>query len=313
MADLRRTRISREMSLAALAVVPGAEGWMIDRMTSLLEEQEVRSGDVIFSAGDLPDHIYFMRQGRIRLTREGAPPWTFEGRWVIGVFDVTLDRPRTRTATALDDLHLMKVQADAWLELLEDSFQLARGALFNQARTLASLEDQLGAGADISGPGAPVTMWIPKRPLDLVERMATLTEMPLLQGAGVQTLADLAAVTTEVVFEPGQRLLERGVPRDRLLLVLEGEAEASRSAPEIVRRFGPGSLVCGAAAIGEPGLAWEVTAGVRTRVLSLLITDWLDLMEDHFDLLRAALATLTTERERLLDQLAAKTGELTLR
>ncbi|MDP9000292.1 MAG: cyclic nucleotide-binding domain-containing protein [Myxococcota bacterium] len=310
--DRRLARISRELFIAAIA--PRLlESWVLDRMTSLMEELDLPAGKTLYSAGDSPDAIYFMREGAIQLAREDAPPWTLEGRWVIGGFEAVLERPRSRTAMAITDLHLMRIQADDWIEILEDSFDLARGALFNQARTVARLDENLAAKVVIADPAVVPSIPLPSGPLSLVERLAALMEMPMLSGAGVQTLADLAAIVDEVTFEPGDVVLERGVPRERVFFVVEGEAEATRQAPAMVRRFRTRTLVCGAAALDEHASDWRAVAKTTTRALSVRLEEWVDLMEEHFDMVRAALSCLALEREKILEQMALESGGIVLR
>ena len=73
--------------------------------------------------------------------------------------------------------------------------------------------------------------------------------------------------------------------------------------------FGPGDIISGAGAFGEAALAWAARAKTKVRVLAFRIEDWFDLMEEHFDLVRSALAGSALERERLTDLLASNGGE----
>src|SRR5271165_5310501 len=126
MGDPRHTRVSHELFLAAFgARMGGFESWVHDRLVSLLDEEQVRAGETLFAVGDTPEFFYFMREGGVRLLREGRRTWDLDGRRVFGLLDGLLDRSRTRTAVATTDLRLMKVRIDAWLELLDDSFELA--------------------------------------------------------------------------------------------------------------------------------------------------------------------------------------------
>src|SRR5579864_5366542 len=103
MGDMRHLRVSRELFLAAVGVHLGRfESWVTDRLVSLLEEEEVRAGEVLFSMGDTPE-------GGVGLVREGHRSWQLEGRHVFGIVDGLLDRSRTRTAVARTDLQLMRV------------------------------------------------------------------------------------------------------------------------------------------------------------------------------------------------------------
>jgi CRP-like cAMP-binding protein len=215
-----------------------------------------------------------------------------------------LDRAHSRTAIALSDLHLLKLPADAWVELLEDSFELLRVAILHATHLVALLDEQLGDTA----PGkqdSPV-LELPTRPLSVIERLAVFVDLPLLSRAGVQTLVDLAIEAEEVRYEPGHVVLERGAPRDRGVLVLEGIVSATRDAPDLSRRFGPGSMVCGAAAFGPTSTAWRAVAITEVRALSITAESWFDLLEEHFDIAKSVLAGRALERERLLDQLATR-------
>jgi CRP-like cAMP-binding protein len=302
MRDVRHERIRRELFLAAFGVNAGAiEPWVTDRLTSLLEEEVARAGQTVFSAGDPPDFYYLLREGRVQLVRPGSAPLTYEGPSIFGMSDVLLERPRQRTAIALTDIEAMKVQSEAWIELLEDSFALARAAVIGSIRTVAGLEQRLWAAGRSTrrhktSPSPPGTQ------LDVIERLAILTEAPLLRGAGVQILSDLAEAADVRAFERNDRLVERG-QGGRVQLLLEGEVQATRQAPDVVWRGGPGDIVCGTAAFGDPILAWEAIASTSGRALTFRTADWVDLLEENFDVVRATLGALSLDREELLERL----------
>src|SRR3954468_17720991 len=88
MSKLGLKRFERELLLTAFSVQTAQlEGWVIDRLITITEERFVRAGDVLWSAGKPVESLYFMRDGRVRMTRPGAAPWTFEGKWFLGSFE----------------------------------------------------------------------------------------------------------------------------------------------------------------------------------------------------------------------------------
>jgi CRP-like cAMP-binding protein len=303
MRDVQHERIHRELFLAAFGANVGAtESWVTDRLTSLLEEQLARAGETLFLAGDPPEFCYFLREGRVQLVREGSTPWTYDGPCVFGMSDALLERPRARTAFAMTDIQAMKIPSEAWFELLEDSFALTRAAIVGSVRTVADLEQRLWAAGGV--PSHSVTSPnVPGAPLDVIERLAVLTEAPLLRVAGVQTLSALAAASEVCAFEQGDRLVEPGKVDGRVLLLLEGEVEAVREDPHVLWRGAAGDIVCGVAAFGDPLLAWAARARTRGRALAFRVSDWLDLMEENFDMVRMTLGALTLDREELLERL----------
>ncbi len=302
MRDLHHERIQRELFLAAFGANVGViEPSVTDRLTAILEEQVARAGETLFSAGDAPDFYYLLREGRVQLVRAGSAPCTYEGPSVFGLSDALLERPRVRTAVALTDVQAMRVQSEAWIELLEDSFALARAAVIGSVRTVAALEERVWASRG-RAPHHPTAPSPSGCDLDVIERLALLTEAPLLRGAGAMILSDLANASDVFAFEAGATLIERGKGEGRVHLLLEGEVEAARSAPDVVWRWGPGEVVCGTAAFGDPVVAWEAVARTSGRTLTFRTADWLDLMEENFDMVRTTLGALSMNREELLER-----------
>jgi CRP-like cAMP-binding protein len=306
MPDLRLKRTSRELFLSVLTGGAGdLETWVIDRMTSLAEEEDVEAGKRLFAQGELPEYIFFIGEGAVGLERDGSRAWLFEGRSVIGAFDAMIDRPHARTAVAMTNLHLLRIRVDEWLDLLEDSFGLARAAVRNSVTTVAAAEARFWAAQSPSRASAIVPTPPAGEPLDFIERLAILADLPLVRGGGIQVLVELADSVEELTFEPGDPIFERGKWRGQAFLLLHGEVDSERVAPDAKVRFGPGSLVGGVASLGEPILAWQARAVTRVRALSIRIEDWFDRMEEHFDLVRSVLAALARMREAVLDDLAA--------
>jgi CRP-like cAMP-binding protein len=323
MLDPRLLRTSRELFLSAVAGgLMRLPVWVVDRLTTLFEEEEVEAGRRIFAAGEPVELIYFMREGRVQLSREGVPPWVFEGRWVLGPGDAVLDRPYPRTAVALTNISLLRIPAEAWLELLEDSFDLARGAIAGTVRGVAELEARLWATqADPRGRTIAVphhTQRIKEsagRPLSFVDRLSFFARAGMFRTAGVQVLTDVVGLVEERTFEAGAPLFTRENSPVAVLIVIEGEVLGDRRSapfPALRVHFGPGTVVGGVAALDEPIRAWDAHAVTPVRVLALKHEDWFDLIEDHFDLVRSVLGQISLTRESLLEQLAAGKPELVL-
>jgi CRP-like cAMP-binding protein len=313
MHDERLLRIGREIFLAALGMpLDSVDPWVIDRLTSALEEQEIHAGQTLFTAGDPAEFIYFMQDGQVRFTRDGRAPWTLRGRWVIGGFEALGDRPHTRSGTALVDVYGLRVPAVAWVEMLEDSFQLARSAVVNASRAVLRLEERVPTGAPVSPHDASLLSTVPPGTLGLVERLALLLDVSMLRAAGVQVLADLAAVSQQVSFGAGDLIVERGIECENVILIVDGEVVAEREGPAVVRHYGPRDLILGFAILGRAGQGWQARAVTPIRAISFPVEVLFDRMEEHFDLVRSTLAALGAQRELLLDHLAAESGDLVL-
>src|SRR6476619_5403651 len=92
--------ITRELLFAAFAG-PSTEAddpRLLERVAASVEEETVPAGHVLFREGDGSEWVHFMSEGRMRLTRPGAPDWVYIGRWVVGTTDVLVGRRHQRTA-----------------------------------------------------------------------------------------------------------------------------------------------------------------------------------------------------------------------
>jgi len=307
MLDVRWRRVGREVAIAAFGVpFETFDPWVLDRMTELLEERHVRAGEVLWTAGEEVESLYFMHEGRVRAVREGAPPWTFEGRWFLGGFEGHLDRPARRSLVALSDFYTLKIPRRAWLDLLEDSFELTRLGIVSLASTVARLDQRIPTIAKTRPQSATYSPRF--GPLTMVERIAFLTELGIARGAGIQALADVANVSTESTLRLGEELFREAETRDHFFLVVDGEIEAARRNPDVHRLYSAGEVVTSAAALSPLSREWAARARSPARLLAVPLEAWFDLMEEHFDLAQSTMAVLAVERERILDRLAADAG-----
>jgi len=272
-----------------------------DRLTAMLEEEECAPGERIYSEGEPPDHFYMLRQGRLEFLKRERPAEIVEAPRAFGMIDALIERPRTTSAVAASAVQLLRIPSDAWFELLEDSFELARTSVLALARATAAVEERVWAHGTPPTPPPPPTLDDPSGPLDIVQRVALLMHTPVFRGVGVQPVSDLAAAAEEVQFAAGEHLFERG-SCDRILVVHEGCVEADRRDPHVTWQGGAGQVVCESVCFGAVASSWEARATVRTRAISFGIDDWFDVLQENFEMVRATLATFARERERLLTE-----------
>ncbi|MCU0686623.1 MAG: cyclic nucleotide-binding domain-containing protein [Polyangiaceae bacterium] len=270
----------------------------------------MRAGDVLFREGDDAEHVLFMIDGRLRLSREGRHDWVYEGRWVIGSIDVLVGRRRRRTATAETNTRLTRMSAARWFEAIRDRPDVLLDTLSDFARGCCELYAKLAPDAGFAQPtpAAP--------PLDassLSGRARALASLPLLRGVGAQVIFEVAALAKTHSLAPDEALFEAGTSPQRAFVVTRGLVEARRRDPDASATFAAGSLVGGALFLGDVTSAWTARALGPAEVLSFSIDDLFDHLEEHHDSLRAVLGTFSFEQERLREELSEREGELLLR
>jgi CRP-like cAMP-binding protein len=268
-----------------------------------MSDVRLLEGDVLYRRGEPADAHFFVVSGEIRLEVEDYPPWHLGERSLVGTLDLTLDRPRARTATATRASFLLRLPALDWLSMLEDNFALTLRAIEGLSEGVNQARLELpGFALERDAPPARQTRTVPSGPLGLIDRVLLLRGIALFAGAEVQALSDLAEQAGEVTFAVGDVLVARGAPNDAMFLVLSGEVTATRAQGAPAERFGPGMLVYGSSAAAAKGLGYEAVATEPTRLLRIVREDFHDAIEEHFGLARSALKALAAERELLTNE-----------
>ncbi|MBW2522570.1 MAG: cyclic nucleotide-binding domain-containing protein [Deltaproteobacteria bacterium] len=295
-----------ERQIFLRAVLSGVDlGAAAAQIASLITDVYFTAGTVIYREGESTDHLYFVVEGTVSLTREGEEPWLMQERSVIGALDAALDQPHARTAVAVDDVHVMLLAIEDWQDILEDHSDLAQAMVLRNARGLHEMCLRLAPSGGFaeppppdSDPEGPASSTTPGE-LDPVDRLVILTEAGLFQRAGIQPLLTLATTARTRRLEAGEVLFEQGQRVTELYLVARGLIDIEREDPVLRARFGPGALVAGPPALANVERAFTARAATDAVVLVVRRDELLDVMEDHFAALRSVLAYLAVERDRM--------------
>lgn len=280
--------------LSSSAVVAGKAA---ARIASLVSDTRLKAGQTLYRDGEASDEVYFIVEGELELQSASRSSWRFGPRSMVGMIDAAHDRPRTRTAVAVRDSHLLSMRTVDWLDLLEDEYEFAEGAIHNISRAVTTAEIVMrGRGFDTS-PKTAVS--IHPGPLGFVDRTLLLRAAAPFRRASVQATVDLIEHTRVHEFPPGAQIIARGAEKTELLVVATGKVTLSFDDNHIV--FEPGTLLGGIACLAPEPWSFDARAGsdAPARLLAIDKEDFFDAMEEHFDLVRATIAELTDERERL--------------
>lgn len=295
-----------ERSIFLRAVLSGVEvGPATQQLVSAIRDVYFPAGTVVYRQGEPSEHLYFVVDGTVELRREGESPWTMGQRSAFGALDAALDQPHARTAVAIEDVHVMVLRVEDWLDVLEDHFELAQAMVLRNAKGLYELSLRLAptggfAVVDLDSAPAPIcpTLSFDEGP-DTVQRLLVFSRAPLFERAGIQPLIRLAQAAQVRHLQPGEELFRMGEPVTQLYLVAHGVVEIERDEPVLRASFGQGDLVAGPPALARAERAFYARAATEAVVLTLSREDLFDVMEDHFAALRSVLAYLAIERDRM--------------
>jgi CRP-like cAMP-binding protein len=298
-------RLLREIFLAGFmsGLPPENVQWATSRLARGMEDVYLKAGEVLYRQGEPTNEHYFVTSGEIELVAEGVPAWRLGERSLVGTIDLTLERPRTRTAIATKKSHLLRMPASDWLDMLEDNFELMLRGVVGLAEGVHALRMEL-ADFDPEIDHRPSTSPgpVPRGRLGLIDRIFKLRGVALFAEGEVQALTNLAELAHDVEVTDAALIFEREKPSDAMFVVLSGEVVASREGSSRPERYGPGCLVLGSVAATAADLGYEARAAGLTRMLKISREDYYDVMEEHFALARSSLKALATERELLVNE-----------
>jgi len=112
--------VNRVLCLQDVDVFKHATTEMLSYVGSIALEVSAPTGHMIFKEDDLSDSMYVVVTGRVRLDKDGQEILTVGRGQSFGTWALFDNQPRVMTATALDDVHLLKIRSDDFYDLLSD-------------------------------------------------------------------------------------------------------------------------------------------------------------------------------------------------
>ncbi|MCP4566269.1 MAG: Crp/Fnr family transcriptional regulator [FCB group bacterium] len=121
-------------------------------LAAIAEEVAFDEDEVIYREQDLPDALYLVLDGSVRLHRDTEEITNASAREAFGSWALFDNEPRVVTATALEETRLLRVDREEFIDLLADHVQITEGVLKAMAGRLRGLIGRVGVGGQ-SNPG----------------------------------------------------------------------------------------------------------------------------------------------------------------
>lgn len=293
-----------ELSIFVRALFGDIDGAIADEIASRMREVDFERGQLVYRRGEASTYLYFVEEGNVTLEAPSAVPWTMGPTDGFGFQDAMQDRPHARDARAATDARILVFSVEDWLDIIEDHGELGRGALLRHAESVRNMIAELAPDGGFPAPPENPPPPDPTRMPDLIERMLTLSETPVFERGGIQSLATMARVARSVRAAAGESILAEGKALNRVYVVASGLVELRRAEPELVGRFGPSSLVGGLSLFGLPTADLAIRAVSDSLVFHISQDDWFEIMDDHFDLARSVFLHMGSERQLFMGLLA---------
>jgi len=254
----------------------------------------VEAGQCIIEEGRTDRRMYVIAEGSARVHRGDTELAVIGSGDIVGELAALRQAPRTASVTMLEDGHLFALTADVLYEMTIDRIEIARGIMGVLCRRLRASMSPV-AGQDEVAPEEVVGA--DDGELPQLERMMVLKSTSLFDRTSDSVLYEVAERAREVWLQAGETLFKGGELGRTMYIVVSGGLRVHQTGGTVAQ-LGP-RAVCGELAVLSPGSrSADVSARVRTRLLSLDQRAVYALMESSAEFVSAVV-------EVLADRLAA--------
>jgi|GEM_PF-1660093 len=121
--------IEKVITLKAVEMFARTPEDVLADVAALAEEVRFKAGDTIFSKGDSGESLYVIVQGEVKVHDAGMDLKRLKDKSVFGELAVLDPEPRSASVTAITDTHLLRLDSEAFLELMSGNMEVVRGVL----------------------------------------------------------------------------------------------------------------------------------------------------------------------------------------
>lgn len=113
-------------------------------LAAIVAEETHEEGAAIYAEGDPANAMYLVISGRVRLHRDDLEITVSGAGEAFGTWALFDDEPRLSAATALEASHLLRLDKDAFIDLLADNIEITEGVLKALVGRVRGLIGRLG-------------------------------------------------------------------------------------------------------------------------------------------------------------------------
>jgi CRP-like cAMP-binding protein len=121
-------------------------------LASIATVEEFQESEVIFEEGDASDAMYLVLSGKVRLHRGQQDITTAGPKEAFGTWVLLEQAPQVVTATVTEDVVLLRIDREDFIDLLSDHVQITEAVLKNVAGRLRKLLDRVNIQPGGSSP-----------------------------------------------------------------------------------------------------------------------------------------------------------------
>lgn len=132
------TTIEKMIRLKSVDIFEQANVEQLARIAGLTQEVDLASGETIYAEGEPSDALYFLLSGRVRFEKSGTPAFEVKEGETFGTLAALILQPHLYSAKAAGVVHILKLDARDFHDLLSLDSGLALAVLRVLCRLIRS-------------------------------------------------------------------------------------------------------------------------------------------------------------------------------
>ena len=101
----------------------------LTHIAAIAEEVDYSAGNEIYNENGIPDSMYLVLDGQVRLHQGNTEVMTAKMNDAFGTWALLDDEPRVVTATAVENSRLIRIDKDDFIDLLADNVSVTQGIM----------------------------------------------------------------------------------------------------------------------------------------------------------------------------------------
>ena len=123
------TRVERVLALKNIELFHDIPGEVLADIATLLEEESFEKGQYIVSEGDLGKELFMIVKGEVEVIAGGNKVAVMKAGDGFGEMALIDNQPRSADIVASDDVLVLKMESDDFLEILKQRDEVALGVI----------------------------------------------------------------------------------------------------------------------------------------------------------------------------------------
>jgi CRP-like cAMP-binding protein len=121
--------LEKVLLLKSLSIFEETPETILAEVANILEEEDVEKNTTLFKSGDIGNCMYVIYKGEVKIHKEDHTLVVLKQNDFFGELSLLDTETRSASATTLTQAYLLKIDQEAFYELMENRIEVARGII----------------------------------------------------------------------------------------------------------------------------------------------------------------------------------------